>query len=237
VLIENRQWDALRQRLTALFERNAVSVDAAENVVNQLFMAASAPALQIADTLIHQMLQQQPESPVMNKALAILYQMRGMTSQCAEIYARVLESNPDDLVAINNLAWIICEEHNDYQKALALAQRGLQTTPDYADLLDTRGVIYYRMSEYQKAVRDFSRCAELYPENSASMGITRYHLGKTFAALGQTDRAIDNLTYCLDAGRKYGGLSGSQMQEAQKLLEKLLRNMGQMNNASQQENI
>ena len=167
----------------------------------------------------------------MNKALAILYQVRGMSSECAEIYARILESNPDDPVAINNLAWIFCEEQGDYQRALKLAQTGLQKTPDYADLLDTRGVIYYRMTQYQQAVRDFLKCVELYPEKSASMQVAQFHLARALAAMGQTEKAIDNLIRCLDAGEKVGGLSGADIDEARALLEKLMQQRGQANNA------
>lgn len=231
MLLEDRQWDALKQRLDDAFEQNALDADLAEIIINKLFGAASTPALEIAEELIDKMLTRQPGSPAMNKALAILYQIKGMSSECAEIYARILESNPDDPVAINNLAWIFCEEQGDYQKALKLAQTGLQKTPDYADLLDTRGVIYYRMTQYQHAVRDFSKCVELYPENSASMQVAQFHLARALAAMGQTEKAIDNLMHCLDAGEKLGGLSGAEIDEARALLENLLQQRGQANNA------
>ena len=56
---------------------------------------------------------------------------------------------------VNNLAWIMCEHEGQYEEALELAQQGLKVSPEYADLIDTRGVIYYRSGEYQKAVEDF----------------------------------------------------------------------------------
>jgi tetratricopeptide (TPR) repeat protein len=220
LLIANRQWNALEARLTPRFEGLGHHADA-DVIIRKLLENAEAPSLALAEKLITGMLKHNPDSPEANKAMALLLQIKGATAKSAELYSRVLENNPDDLIAINNLAWILCEQQGDYQKALKLAEHGLRKTPDYPDLIDTRGMIYYRMSEYQKALRDFSRCAEMYPDNSAAMGVTHFHLARAFAALEQPDRAIENLKQCLDFNQKYGGLSGSESEEAQGLLDTL----------------
>ena len=50
---------------------------------------------------------------------------------------------------------------------------------------------------------------------------SRFHLAKTFAKLGQNAEALKNLNQVLDIKRQIGGLSSSEMAEAQILLKQL----------------
>jgi len=104
---------------------------------------------------------------------------------------------------------------------LELTQRGLQLAPQYIDLIDTRGVVYYRLGEFDKAIQDFTECIKLYPSGVPAAVASRFHLARAFVKLGRTDKAIEHLNQALDLERRFGGLSSTDLAEAQHLLEEL----------------
>jgi tetratricopeptide (TPR) repeat protein len=124
---------------------------------------------------------------------------------------------------MNNLAWLLCDNQNNCQQALEIAEKGLKVAPDYIDLIDTRGVIYYRLGQYEKAIQDFTECVKLYPANVPSAVSTRFHLAKAYAELGQKDSAIEYLNQTLDLESRIGGLSSAELAEAKSMLERLMK--------------
>jgi tetratricopeptide (TPR) repeat protein len=153
--------------------------------------------------------------------LAILLYTVGRPDEAVLLYQKVLQLEPDNLIVINNLAWIMCEEQNKFQEALELAQRGLKIAPDYVDLIDTRGVVYYRLGEFDKAVEDFSKCIKLYPTETPASVASRFHLARAFAKLGQRDKAVEYLNRVLELDDRIGGLLTVDLAEAQRLLKQL----------------
>jgi tetratricopeptide (TPR) repeat protein len=125
------------------------------------------------------------------------------------------------------LAWLICEDKGKPQEALELAQKGLKISPNYADLIDTRGVIYYQMGEFDKAVEDFTKCIRLYLENTKGKPAaiaSRFRLAKTFAKLGQDVKALEHLNQALDMNQALdpeNKIRGSDLDDAQTLLKQL----------------
>ncbi|MBA7669554.1 hypothetical protein ES703_77685 [subsurface metagenome] len=99
--------------------------------------------------------------------------------------------------------------------------------PDYIDLIDTRGVAYYRLGEFDKAVEDFTTCIELYPDGTLAAISSRFHLARAFAKLRQKDKAVEHLNQALDLNRaldpdnRIGALSDTDLAEAQRLLKQL----------------
>jgi len=159
-------------------------------------------------------------SEAMN-VLAMLLQITDRHAESAKLYQQVIELEPDNVIAINNLAWILCEKQGKHQQALELAQRGLEKAPDYIDLIDTRGVVYYRLGEFNKAVQDLTRCVKLYPAQTPSTVASYFHLGRALASLGQKDEAIENFKKTLELNIKVGGLIAADVADAQRLLQEL----------------
>ena len=153
--------------------------------------------------------------------LAILLQISDRSTESAQLYERVLELEPDNVIAVNNLAWIICEVQGKPKEALELALRGSKIAPNYYDLIDTRGVIYYRLGEFDKAVRDFNECIKLYPDITPSSISTRFYLARALIKLGQKDEAIRYLKEALELNNQKGGLSMADLAEAQSLLKQI----------------
>jgi tetratricopeptide (TPR) repeat protein len=154
-------------------------------------------------------------------ALAILLHLSGQFDDSAQLYQKVLEIDSNNTVAMNNLAWIMCERLGKYKQALELVEKGLELEPQYIDLIDTRGMVYYRLREFNKAIQDFSTCIKLYPSSTPSCIASYFHLGRAYAELGKTDLAIEHLNHVLDLESQVGGLSKSDLIEAHQIIEKL----------------
>jgi tetratricopeptide (TPR) repeat protein len=140
-----------------------------------------------------------------------------------EIYRRVISLDPNNLLAINNLAWILSESQGQYQQALEMAQKGLQLKKQYIDLIDTLGVIYYRMGKFDQAVENLTKAVELYPASSSQAVAATFHLARALAGAGQKDKASQLLNKALEMHKKVAGLSAEELSEAQLLLNNLTR--------------
>lgn len=176
---------------------------------------------QAAENILRKVLKNEPDSVKAMTTLAILLFTRDRPDESIPLYERILRLQPDNQVVINNLAWLMCEDKGKYNEALELAQRGIKLYPNYTDLIDTRGVIYYKMGEFDKAIEDFTKCLKLYLPGTTAAVASRFRLAKTYTKLGQNIEAVQQLKQVLDLERQIGGLSNSELTEAQQLLEQL----------------
>jgi tetratricopeptide (TPR) repeat protein len=190
-------------------------------VAAALVSRRSEQGVRVAESILKSVLERTPESVPALLILADLTVQTGRAEESAAANRRILEVDPNNVLALNNLAWFLCEERGKYQEALDLADRGLQIAPDYLDLIDTRGVAHYRMGHFDDAVKDFTRFIELCPSRVRSLTITRFHLARTYASMGRRAEATRELEETLSAQNRSGGLPPSDLAEAKVLLEQL----------------
>ncbi len=155
--------------------------------------------------------------------MAMLLHNQGKEEQAAVMYEKTLALEPRQAVAINNLAWITCRTRNNPQKALELANQGLQIKPDYADLIDTRGLIYFTMGDYGRAMNDFNRCIQLYSAGSPAATASSFRLAKTLAKLGKINQAIEQFNMVKQMNQQNGGLAKAEIDEMDAILKQLIR--------------
>lgn len=218
LLREDQLWDQLEQKVTQWSDShqdNSMPL----LIANDLAGDHNDKAKEIAEKLLRSYLDNNPQDLSAMSKLAMLLQTTGRNSESAKLYQQILTLHPDNKIAINNLAWILCEQEGKYEQALELAQRGLEIDSSYVDLIDTRGAIYYKLAQYDNAVRDFRRSLELYPDTSPAKATTCLHLAKTLIRLGQKGDAEANLERALELHGQSGGLSASEYAEVKNLLE------------------
>ncbi len=152
-------------------------------------------------------------------SLLILDKDEQNTQKAIETYQAILKTEPDNTIAMNNLAWIISEDLNNPQEALKMAQKGLEITPDYADLVDTTGVIYYRLGEYEKAVDMFNKCINLYNSTNKALASTYMHLGKAYNQLNNKVQTTVYLKKALEYNEQSNTLSDNDILEIEEILK------------------
>jgi tetratricopeptide (TPR) repeat protein len=225
LLADDKSWDEFIQEVSDWYKnrpdeiRIPIAVAAiAGDVVKK---TGDRQALNAAEKILQMVLENNSDCTEAMAPLAMLMQMAGRVQESAALYRRVIELQPNNVVALNNLAWIMCEHEGQYEQALQLAQQGLKTAPNYIDLIDTRGFIYYKLGQYDKAVQDFTECIKLYSENNPGKTNSYFHLATALVKLDEKSDAVDALNIALELNNKTGGLSPEDTNRAQTLLNEL----------------
>jgi tetratricopeptide (TPR) repeat protein len=221
LLEEDKLWSELKLRTDDWHLKHPNDFALVTAIARDLVSVDDTQAKQIAEELLQKVLQNNSNHIEALSPLALLMEMTGRYEQSVELYQKIIELEPQNVVAINNLAWIMCERQSQHQQALQLAQKGLQLAPNYADLIDTRGMAYYRLGDFDKAIQDFSKCVELYPDSTPQSVASRFHLAKAYIGAGQKDKAIQLLKEVLDLVPRLGGLTTEERSEARRLREQL----------------
>jgi len=221
LLKDDQLWSQLSQKVAEWYQKHPKDSRTLIYVAKNLVTGDGSEARKTAEELFRMILKNEPDSTEAMADFAILLYTVGRPDEAVLLYQRVLQLEPDNLIVINNLAWIMCEEQDKFQEALELAQKGLKIAPNYIDLIDTRGVVYYRLGEFDKAVEDFTTCINLYPNETPASVASRFHLARAFAGLGQRDKAVECLNKVLELDSSIGGLLTTDLAEAQRLLKQL----------------
>jgi tetratricopeptide (TPR) repeat protein len=221
LLKDDKLWSRLNQKVIDWYRKHPEDNSVPVTVAGDLVTIEDSRAKTTAEDILQVVLENDSECTEALSVLAILLEMAGRSAESAELYQQLLKLEPGNLVAINNLAWIMCEKQGEHQQALELAQTGLKIAPNYVDLIDTRGVIFYRLGQFDKAIQDFTKCVRLYPSTVPAGVAARFHLARAFAEHGQKDKAIEQLNQALDLEIRIGGLSTAELAEAQHLLKQL----------------
>lgn len=110
-------------------------------------------------------------------------------------YEAVLERQPNNLVALNNLAWLRLDE--DPAGALELAERAHAVNPDNMNARDTLGWALFRNGRARDALPHLNAAAE-----NGSPEV-RYHLAAALSALEQSAEARQILEALEESGAEF----------------------------------
>jgi predicted Zn-dependent protease len=141
---------------------------------------------------------------------AVMLQAAGDERDALAGYLAVLDIDADNVIALNNAAWV---SHTlGESNALPLAERAYAALPDNAAVLDTLGWILLAEGQTAVAIERLERAVELAP----SAPQIRYHLAEALVAGGQSAQARDILESLLAEAGDFDDRA-----EAQRLLESM----------------
>jgi len=226
LLSKDKLWDQIESKAVDWYQKHPEDIQTILAIARALATNEGTIPKEIADNVLRMAFKDHPGDIRIVGTLAILMQTLDRNDEAAEFYRRVIEIRPDDVVSLNNLAWIVCEHQDKHAEALELAQRGLRLAPEYQDLIDTRGVAYYRMGRFTDAIRDFTDCIKLYPKETAQVTNVYFHLARALAKTKEANNALENLNKALSLNEELGGLSPDDLAEANDLLEQLSKEGG-----------
>lgn len=120
------------------------------------FSSGGTDNLQMLETLLTRELRSRPEDTKILMALAMVYHEQKHYDRAKEIYERVMQKDPQNSWALNNLAWMLATgKEQDFfqpQKALALARKAAALNPDPM-ILDTLAEAYFASGRSDTALR------------------------------------------------------------------------------------
>lgn len=102
-----------------------------------------------------------------------------------ESLRRVLEGDPNNATALNNLGYYLVEHNERLEEALALIQRAVQAEPANPSFLDSLGWAYFKLNRLEEAERHLTEAAR----RSSSSFTIQEHLGDVYHRLGKSEQA------------------------------------------------
>jgi tetratricopeptide (TPR) repeat protein len=126
--------------------------------------------------------QGQPNSPSIMTNLAMLYDMQSKRDLARKYYEMSIKTDPNNPLALNNLAYLITEGNGDLDVALSYANRAKQRLPGHPEVNDTLGWIYLKKNLTDSAIDTFRNLVVQAPQNPT------YHYHYAMALLQKGDR-------------------------------------------------
>lgn len=87
-------------------------------------------------------------------ALTDLYDHLARFDDAAKLHRELLAKNPNNVIALNNLAWLLAfsEQSTDREEAAKLVSEAVRLAGPVAELLDTRGVALMQIGQAEQAI-------------------------------------------------------------------------------------
>lgn len=116
------------------------------------------------------------------RALAVtLYQLK-KHDESRKVYEEMLEVNPNHVIALNNLAYMLMDQLDDPKAALPYAQRASRLLPRDANVLDTLGWNLILLGRYDDGIAILRQAAGI----DDSIPAIHYHVAEGFYRRGNT---------------------------------------------------
>ena len=139
--------------------------------------------------------QELPDATSLRLISARAFEQNGDFDAAISQYESILDKQPTNLIAANNLASLLLDQKSD-QSSLKKAQlfaAVLRKSP-VPQFKDTLGWANYRQGDFRNAVSLGEAAAAALPDQA----VVRYHLGMSLIAVGQPAKASEQLKKALE---------------------------------------
>ena len=154
------------------------------------------------------MAERDPSAAVAARTMVgVLLEQQGKRDEAQKAYEAAVNGTENAPVAANNLAFIYAEQGTNLDVALQLATAAKQRLPNNPDVDDTIGWVHYKKGTPALAVKPLEESLKKRPDSA----IVLFHLGLTYAKLGDKAKARDALERALKLDPKVGGDEARQV--------------------------
>ena len=177
--------------------REAFAIAPSGVLALRTYQAARAAGRDDAAAALEAWVEENPDDAATLLFLAQHNDRQGGSTRAAALYERVLESDPDNVGALNNLAWIYNQIGDD--RAEGLARRAYELRPDIGSVADTLGWILIAKGSVDEGARFIEEASRKSPNS----GNIRYHLAYAKNAMGQRLESLDILRTLLSTNDEF----------------------------------
>ena len=165
--------------------------------------------------LLKKQVEANPKSVDLLSSLSRLYEWGDKGTEAVATYNRILELQPDEPMAANNLAFRLAETGQQMERAAELAKALMERFPKDANVADTYAWVLHKQGKAKEA-RELLEKVLGGAEASKVPPIVRYHQAAIALAAGEHDAALTAIDQCLAAKPQ-----GPWVKEAEALQKKL----------------
>lgn len=186
IFLAKKEYSLAAQYLKQSFELK-------ENLYTGLYLATAYKNLNDSDSAIKILeaeLAKSPSNNIYRSRLAELY-INKSPSDAIHHYKQVVSTNPNDFLALNNLAWVLLQ-NNDLEQAFKFSSQAYALAPAHPQILDTLGMILTSKEQFKEAIDILTKASML---ASTNVEIT-LHLAKAYLGNNEKQKAeelINNL--------------------------------------------
>jgi Flp pilus assembly protein TadD len=127
----------------------------------------------------------------------LLFEQQGKKDKAGEIYNRILGLDPENWLALNNMAFLNADSGTNLDQAMTWAERAKKKQPNSPEISDTLGYVYLKKNRNSEALQIFKQVVQESPKNSTF----RLHLamallkeGDKQGARAEAQRALESST-------------------------------------------
>ena len=193
--VSRKNWDAAAAAYRASLKLAPSSETAAK--LHTALLAAKKPA--DADRLAADWTKGNPKDASFQYFLGDVALAQNDLPRAEARYRGVLDMQPDNALAMNNVAWLLAKQGKP--GALAMAQKANQLLPDRAPLIDTLSMALESENKLTEAIEAQKRAITLEPKDP---GLT-LRLAKLYIKTGDKTRARGELDALSKLGDKFAG--------------------------------
>ena len=176
---------------------------------------------------LEQALKQKQGSILLSVSLGNLREMQEHYADAMDLYRRAVKPGDGNGVsgdvqsiatAYNNLAWLTALYEGKGSEALPYINRAIELMGPMSEFLDTRGVVYLMLGDFQHAIEDLEKAVTVAPDPSSSK---YFHLAQAYLGAKNKEKAKQSLEAAKIKGLKQSDLHFLERGAYQKVLTEL----------------
>jgi len=169
-------------------ERNSVRTYLAQLLVKNSRLAE-------AEKILQEGLVKTPDDTVLLYQLAITQDRSGRFDLAESVLKRIIEIDPEHFDALNYLGYSWADRDMNLDQSLVMIKKALGIKPDAAYIIDSLGWVYYRMGQYEEALKYLLEAGKKMDGDPTVLE----HIGDTYEKLGKADLAVKFWSLALKA--------------------------------------
>ncbi len=161
-------------------------------------------------------LQSEPKNAELLNKVGVAYQELGILNRSERYYRRSMKADKNFASPVNNLGTVEYEKKH-YSKAIVLYQKALVLKMETSTIYSNLGYAYFANKQYPEAMATFNKALAIDPglferkssygtiiqqRTTTDPGLFNFFVAKSYAALGDAERAAHFLRLARDDGYK-----------------------------------
>jgi tetratricopeptide (TPR) repeat protein len=183
---------------------------------------ATRPQIERVETWVRSGLQKKPQAevPIWDGFLAVLKERQGKFKEAEDLYRKMIDQNPKNIMAVNNLAFLLGLQAKSNKarrdEANDLIKKAIGMAGPAGELLDSRAVIYRVQGKLPEAEKDLKDSL-----NQQKTAYRLFHLYEVQQSAGKTKESIQVFREAVHRGLHVGMIHPLERESYEKALQKI----------------